>query len=69
MTLLEYIAGQPTVFLSACLVLGLIVGSFLNVVIYRLPQQVIKIILAMFDLKYLNVSNIILNFDMIVSIY
>jgi leader peptidase (prepilin peptidase) / N-methyltransferase len=29
----------PTAFVSACLVLGLMVGSFLNVVIHRLPKM------------------------------
>jgi leader peptidase (prepilin peptidase)/N-methyltransferase len=37
MVLLEALAGSPTFFISAVLVLGLLVGSFLNVVIYRVP--------------------------------
>ncbi len=31
--------GQPAVMAMACLLLGLMVGSFLNVVIHRLPQM------------------------------
>src|SRR5215470_16119067 len=30
-------AASPALFIGTCLVLGLLVGSFLNVVIYRLP--------------------------------
>jgi leader peptidase (prepilin peptidase)/N-methyltransferase len=37
MSLIELLAASPGFFISTCLVLGLIVGSFLNVVIYRLP--------------------------------
>jgi leader peptidase (prepilin peptidase)/N-methyltransferase len=37
MVLLDALAGSPTFFISAVLVLGLLVGSFLNVVIYRVP--------------------------------
>ena len=37
MTLLELLAGSPVLFIILAVVLGLIVGSFLNVVIYRLP--------------------------------
>ena len=37
MSVLELLASSPAVFVGTCLVLGLIVGSFLNVVIYRLP--------------------------------
>jgi leader peptidase (prepilin peptidase) / N-methyltransferase len=37
MPALELLAASPAVFIGACLVLGLMVGSFLNVVIYRLP--------------------------------
>jgi leader peptidase (prepilin peptidase) / N-methyltransferase len=33
----EFLAASPAAFIGACLVLGLLVGSFLNVVIYRLP--------------------------------
>jgi leader peptidase (prepilin peptidase)/N-methyltransferase len=37
MSMLELLAASPTLFVGGCLVLGLMVGSFLNVVIYRLP--------------------------------
>ena len=37
MSVIELLASSPAVFTGACLVLGLAVGSFLNVVIYRLP--------------------------------
>jgi leader peptidase (prepilin peptidase)/N-methyltransferase len=37
MSVIELLAASPAVFLGTCLVLGLAVGSFLNVVIYRLP--------------------------------
>jgi leader peptidase (prepilin peptidase) / N-methyltransferase len=36
-TLLDALAASPTYFILASLVLGLLVGSFLNVVIYRVP--------------------------------
>jgi leader peptidase (prepilin peptidase)/N-methyltransferase len=36
-TLLDALAASPTFFILASLVLGLLVGSFLNVVIYRVP--------------------------------
>jgi leader peptidase (prepilin peptidase) / N-methyltransferase len=39
MTLLELMQSVPTVFVGMCVMLGLIVGSFLNVVIYRLPKM------------------------------
>lgn len=35
----NYLASNPLALALACLVLGLIVGSFLNVVIYRLPRM------------------------------
>ena len=35
--MIELLAASPAAFIAACLVLGLAVGSFLNVVIYRLP--------------------------------
>lgn len=35
--MLELLAASPAAFIAVALVLGLIVGSFLNVVIYRLP--------------------------------
>ena len=37
MTLLDYLVVQPLAFTIAAAVLGLLVGSFLNVVIHRLP--------------------------------
>jgi leader peptidase (prepilin peptidase) / N-methyltransferase len=37
MSVVTLLAGSPALFIGTCLVLGLVVGSFLNVVIYRLP--------------------------------
>jgi leader peptidase (prepilin peptidase)/N-methyltransferase len=37
MSIMELMASSPALFMGTCLVLGLLVGSFLNVVIYRLP--------------------------------
>ena len=37
MTAIELLAASPAFLIGACFLLGLIVGSFLNVVIYRLP--------------------------------
>ena len=37
MILLDYLAGHALAFVLSAAVLGLLVGSFLNVVIYRLP--------------------------------
>jgi leader peptidase (prepilin peptidase)/N-methyltransferase len=37
MSVLELLAASPGLFIGTCVVLGLVVGSFLNVVIYRLP--------------------------------
>jgi leader peptidase (prepilin peptidase)/N-methyltransferase len=37
MSALELLGSSPGLFVCTCLVLGLLVGSFLNVVIYRLP--------------------------------
>jgi len=37
MSVIELLASSPAAFVGTCLVLGLAVGSFLNVVIYRLP--------------------------------
>jgi leader peptidase (prepilin peptidase)/N-methyltransferase len=37
MTIAEFLASNPMVLLALAFILGLIVGSFLNVVIYRLP--------------------------------
>ncbi len=37
MSVFELLAASPGLFTGTCLLLGLLVGSFLNVVIYRLP--------------------------------
>src|ERR1700727_160610 len=37
MEVMELLADSPAVFVGTCLVLGLAIGSFLIVVIYRLP--------------------------------
>jgi leader peptidase (prepilin peptidase) / N-methyltransferase len=37
MSVIELLAASPAMFTGTCLVLGLAVGSFLNVVVYRLP--------------------------------
>jgi leader peptidase (prepilin peptidase)/N-methyltransferase len=37
MSLIELLGSSPALFIGNCLVLGLLVGSFLNVVIHRLP--------------------------------
>jgi leader peptidase (prepilin peptidase)/N-methyltransferase len=37
MPVIELLAASPGLFIGTCLVLGLAVGSFLNVVVYRLP--------------------------------
>jgi len=37
MSPIELLAASPPAFIGTCLVLGLAVGSFLNVVVYRLP--------------------------------
>jgi leader peptidase (prepilin peptidase)/N-methyltransferase len=37
MSVIELLSASPAVFVGTCCVLGLVVGSFLNVVIYRLP--------------------------------
>ena len=37
MSIIELLDSSPVFFIGTCLVLGLLVGSFLNVVIYRLP--------------------------------
>jgi leader peptidase (prepilin peptidase)/N-methyltransferase len=37
--LLELLAGNLPAFVFTCLILGLLIGSFLNVVIYRLPKM------------------------------
>lgn len=37
MSIIDLLQSQPTTFIVTALILGLLVGSFLNVVIYRLP--------------------------------
>lgn len=37
MSVLALLAASPPLFIGTCLVLGLVVGSFLNVVVHRLP--------------------------------
>jgi leader peptidase (prepilin peptidase) / N-methyltransferase len=37
MTLIELLASSPGWFIGTCLVFGLLIGSFLNVVVYRVP--------------------------------
>ncbi|RML64578.1 prepilin peptidase [Pseudomonas syringae] len=37
MPLLDLLASSPLAFVTTCCILGLIIGSFLNVVVYRLP--------------------------------
>jgi len=39
MTSLDYLINNPVAFISTCCLFGLMVGSFLNVVIYRLPKM------------------------------
>ena len=39
MSVFALLAASPNLFIGTCLVLGLVVGSFLNVVIYRLPRH------------------------------
>lgn len=39
MSLLDLLAASPALFISTCTLLGLMVGSFLNVVIHRLPKM------------------------------
>jgi len=39
MSLIELLQAVPAAFVGTCLLLGLMVGSFLNVVIYRLPKM------------------------------
>lgn len=39
MGILELLQTYPAAFISTCLILGLMVGSFLNVVIHRLPKM------------------------------
>ncbi|WP_268798072.1 prepilin peptidase [Pseudomonas huanghezhanensis] len=42
MSLLDLLASSPLAFILCTLVLGLLVGSFLNVVVYRLPIMMIR---------------------------
>jgi leader peptidase (prepilin peptidase)/N-methyltransferase len=42
MPLLDLLASSPLAFVLCTLILGLLVGSFLNVVIYRLPLMMIR---------------------------
>jgi len=39
MTLIEGLQSSPAFLMSACTVLGLLAGSFLNVVVLRLPRM------------------------------
>ena len=39
MNLLDLLQSSPPLFISACTLLGLLVGSFLNVIIHRLPKM------------------------------
>jgi leader peptidase (prepilin peptidase)/N-methyltransferase len=39
MSFLELLQAEPAAFIGTCLALGLMVGSFLNVVIHRLPKM------------------------------
>lgn len=39
MSLFDVLQATPAAFVAVCLILGLIVGSFLNVVIHRLPKM------------------------------
>lgn len=42
MPLLDLLASSPLAFVLCALILGLLVGSFLNVVVYRLPLMMIR---------------------------
>jgi leader peptidase (prepilin peptidase)/N-methyltransferase len=42
MSLLDLLASSPLAFVLCTLVLGLLVGSFLNVVVYRLPKMMLR---------------------------
>jgi leader peptidase (prepilin peptidase)/N-methyltransferase len=46
MDFLDLLAAHPPLFIGSCIVLGLLVGSFLNVVIYRLPVMIDNIVLS-----------------------
>ena len=40
MAIIDLLSVAPTFFITVCVILGLIVGSFLNVVVYRLPIMI-----------------------------
>jgi leader peptidase (prepilin peptidase)/N-methyltransferase len=42
MSALDLLASSPLAFVLCALILGLLVGSFLNVVVYRLPKMMIR---------------------------
>lgn len=42
MPLLDLLASSPLAFVLCTLIIGLLVGSFLNVVVYRLPKMMIR---------------------------
>ena len=42
MSLLDLLASSPLAFIFCTLILGLLVGSFLNVVVYRLPKMMLR---------------------------
>jgi leader peptidase (prepilin peptidase)/N-methyltransferase len=46
MDFLDLLAAHPPLFIGSCAVLGLLIGSFLNVVIYRLPVMIDNIVLS-----------------------
>ncbi len=45
MDFLDLLAAHPPLFIGCCAFMGLLVGSFLNVVIYRLPVMIDNIVL------------------------
>jgi leader peptidase (prepilin peptidase)/N-methyltransferase len=42
MSLLDFLAHQPLALVFCVLLLGLLIGSFLNVVVYRLPKMLVR---------------------------
>ncbi|UUD65619.1 A24 family peptidase [Pseudomonas seleniipraecipitans] len=42
MTIIDFLAGNTLAFIFCALVIGLLVGSFLNVVIHRLPKMMLR---------------------------
>jgi leader peptidase (prepilin peptidase)/N-methyltransferase len=42
MSIFDFLASSPLAFVLCSLVLGLLVGSFLNVVVYRLPKMMMR---------------------------